>query len=89
MERMFQGKLVLRTRCLECERYTERREDFQNISVPVQEDEPQSPDCSPESERLLPVHTAGMTRIISESKTMSDNAHLPTKEHTIVGKCAD
>ncbi len=34
---MFQGQLVLRTRCLECECFTERREDFQDISVPVQE----------------------------------------------------
>ncbi|KAJ8277903.1 hypothetical protein GJAV_G00081490 [Gymnothorax javanicus] len=48
MERLFQGELVLRTRCLECEHYSERREDFQNISVPVQEDEPFSPDCSSE-----------------------------------------
>ncbi len=28
---------MLRTRCLECECFTERREDFQDISVPVQE----------------------------------------------------
>ncbi|XP_064415931.1 ubiquitin carboxyl-terminal hydrolase 1 isoform X2 [Latimeria chalumnae] len=40
MERLFQGQLVLRTRCLECECFTERREDFQDISVPVQENEP-------------------------------------------------
>lgn len=40
MEHLFQGQLVLRTRCLECECFTERREDFQDISVPVQEDEP-------------------------------------------------
>uniref|UniRef100_A0ACB8F3X3 Uncharacterized protein n=1 Tax=Sphaerodactylus townsendi TaxID=933632 RepID=A0ACB8F3X3_9SAUR len=39
VEKLFQGQLVLRTRCLECERFTERREDFQDISVPVQKDE--------------------------------------------------
>ncbi|XP_077463777.1 ubiquitin carboxyl-terminal hydrolase 1 [Stigmatopora argus] len=39
MERLFQGQLVLRTRCLECENFTERREDFQDISVPVMEEE--------------------------------------------------
>ncbi|KAM9831845.1 ubiquitin carboxyl-terminal hydrolase 1 [Neosynchiropus ocellatus] len=44
MEHLFQGQLVLRTRCLECECYTERREDFQDISVPVLDEEPSSPD---------------------------------------------
>lgn len=44
MERLFQGQLVLRTRCLECESFTERREDFQDISVPVLDDQPSSPD---------------------------------------------
>lgn len=39
VERLFQGQLVLRTRCLECECFTERREDFQDISVPVQKDD--------------------------------------------------
>ncbi|CAL9695554.1 unnamed protein product [Knipowitschia caucasica] len=44
MERLFQGQLVLRTRCLECESFTERREDFQDISVPVLDEQPSSPD---------------------------------------------
>lgn len=44
MTRLFQGQLVLRTRCLECESFTERREDFQDISVPVLDDTPSSPD---------------------------------------------
>ncbi|XP_070579400.1 ubiquitin carboxyl-terminal hydrolase 1-like isoform X2 [Ptychodera flava] len=35
---LFQGSLVLRTRCLECECFTERQEAFQDISVPVQSD---------------------------------------------------
>uniref|UniRef100_A0A8D0HL84 Ubiquitin carboxyl-terminal hydrolase n=1 Tax=Sphenodon punctatus TaxID=8508 RepID=A0A8D0HL84_SPHPU len=39
VEKLFQGQLVLRTRCLECESFTERREDFQDISVPVQKDD--------------------------------------------------
>lgn len=49
LKRLFQGQLVLQTRCLECECYTERREDFQDISVPVQE-ENNCPDTSSESE---------------------------------------
>lgn len=44
MTRLFQGQLVLRTRCLECESFTERREDFQDVSVPVLDDTPTSPD---------------------------------------------
>lgn len=43
MKRMFQGQLVLKTRCLECESFTERREDFQDISVPVLDEQPSGP----------------------------------------------
>lgn len=50
MTRLFQGQLVLRTRCLECESFTERREDFQDISVPVLDDTPSSPDSLCEGE---------------------------------------
>lgn len=50
MEHLFQGQLVLRTRCLECECFTERREDFQDISVPVLDDTPSSPDNLSEGE---------------------------------------
>ncbi|XP_038064454.1 ubiquitin carboxyl-terminal hydrolase 1-like isoform X2 [Patiria miniata] len=32
---LFQGCLLLRTRCNECESYSERREEFQDISLPV------------------------------------------------------
>lgn len=49
VEKLFQGQLVLRTRCLECECFTERREDFQDISVPVQEDELSKTEESSES----------------------------------------
>ncbi|KAJ8037809.1 Ubiquitin carboxyl-terminal hydrolase 1 [Holothuria leucospilota] len=35
IKELFQGSLVLRTRCMECENHTERREEFQDISVPV------------------------------------------------------
>lgn len=51
VEKLFQGQLVLRTRCLECESLTERREDFQDISVPVQEDELSKVDESSESKQ--------------------------------------
>lgn len=49
MEHLFQGQLVLRTRCLECESFTERREDFQDISVPVLDEQPTSPEDLSES----------------------------------------
>lgn len=52
VEKLFQGQLVLRTRCLECECFTERREDFQDISVPVQEDELSKTEESSESKSL-------------------------------------
>lgn len=51
MEHLFQGQLLLRTRCLECESFTERREDFQDISVPVLDEEPSSPDDLSEGKR--------------------------------------
>lgn len=56
MTRLFQGQLVLRTRCLECESFTERREDFQDISVPVLDDTPSSPDDLSEGEDLMRVY---------------------------------
>lgn len=52
MTRLFHGQLVTRTRCLECESFTERREDFQDISVPVLDDTPSSPDDLSEGENL-------------------------------------
>lgn len=52
VEKLFQGQLVLRTRCLECESLTERREDFQDISVPVQEDELSKVEESSESKQM-------------------------------------
>ncbi|XP_061093886.1 ubiquitin carboxyl-terminal hydrolase 1 [Conger conger] len=89
MERMFQGQLVLRTRCLECERYTERREDFQNISVPVQEDGPHSPYCSPEispDPKLEPKtlkwaisQFASVERIVGQDKYFCETCHHYTE----------
>ena len=35
IKQTFEGELALRTRCVECERYTERREDYQGVSVAV------------------------------------------------------
>lgn len=57
MERLFQGLLVLRTRCLECECHAKRREDFQDISAPVQADEHRGPDNSSECEGCYYVYT--------------------------------
>ncbi|KAM6962596.1 ubiquitin carboxyl-terminal hydrolase 1 [Aplochiton taeniatus] len=89
MERLFQGRLVLRTRCLECECYTERREDFQDISVPVQEDEPcsphslseVSPDPKPEQKTLKWAISqfASVERIVGEDKYYCETCHHYTE----------
>ncbi|XP_033118960.1 ubiquitin carboxyl-terminal hydrolase 1-like isoform X2 [Anneissia japonica] len=36
VERLFQGLVVMRTRCSECENFNERTEDFQEVGLPVQ-----------------------------------------------------
>lgn len=64
MQHLFQGRLVLRTRCLECESFTERREDFQDISVPVLEDQPSSPDDLSEGEGKKQKHFFGSLHIL-------------------------
>uniref|UniRef100_A0A8C9VSY2 Ubiquitin carboxyl-terminal hydrolase n=1 Tax=Scleropages formosus TaxID=113540 RepID=A0A8C9VSY2_SCLFO len=89
MERMFQGQLVLRTRCLECECYTERREDFQDISVPVQEiescwvepDLEVSPDPKQESKTLKWAISqfASVERIVGEDKYFCETCHHYTE----------
>ena len=35
IEKLFQGTMMMRTKCLECERCTERKENFQDVSVPL------------------------------------------------------
>ncbi|ESO85682.1 hypothetical protein LOTGIDRAFT_155173 [Lottia gigantea] len=35
VERLFQGTMMLRTKCIECEFSRERKEDFQDVSVPL------------------------------------------------------
>ncbi|XP_041126840.1 ubiquitin carboxyl-terminal hydrolase 1-like [Polyodon spathula] len=89
MERLFQGQLVLRTRCLECECYTERREDFHDISVPVQEDEPctveDSSEISPEPKMELKTlkwaisQFASVERIVGEDKYFCETCHHYTE----------
>nr|KAG5687218.1 hypothetical protein BaRGS_012370 [Batillaria attramentaria] len=37
IEKLFQGSMMMRTKCLECENCTERRESFQDVSVPLKE----------------------------------------------------
>ncbi|KAL1272783.1 hypothetical protein QQF64_028645 [Cirrhinus molitorella] len=86
---MFQGQLVLRTRCLECECFTERREDFQDISVPVQEDENSSddsnkeisPDPKPELKTLKWAISqfASVERIVGEDKYFCETCHHYTE----------
>ncbi|XP_041647301.1 ubiquitin carboxyl-terminal hydrolase 1 isoform X2 [Cheilinus undulatus] len=89
MERLFQGQLVLRTRCLECESFTERREDFQDISVPVLDDQPSSPedlsevspDPKPEMKTLKWAigQFASVERIVGEDKYFCETCHHYTE----------
>uniref|UniRef100_A0A4W6FPH6 Ubiquitin carboxyl-terminal hydrolase n=1 Tax=Lates calcarifer TaxID=8187 RepID=A0A4W6FPH6_LATCA len=89
MERLFQGRLVLRTRCLECESFTERREDFQDISVPVLDDQPSSPDdlseVSPDPKPELKTlkwaiaQFASVERIAGEDKYFCETCHHYTE----------
>ncbi|NXH22745.1 UBP1 hydrolase, partial [Bucco capensis] len=89
VEKLFQGQLVLRTRCLECECFTERREDFQDISVPVQEDELSkteesseiSPEPKPERKTLKWAISqfASVERIVGEDKYFCENCHHYTE----------
>lgn len=89
MKRLFQGQLVLRTRCLECESFTERREDFQDISVPVLDDQPSSlddlsevsPDPKPELKTLkwAIAQFASVERIVGEDKYFCETCHHYTE----------
>ncbi|KAM7011998.1 LOW QUALITY PROTEIN: ubiquitin carboxyl-terminal hydrolase 1 [Tautogolabrus adspersus] len=89
MERLFQGQLVLRTRCLECESFTERREDFQDISVPVLDDQPSSPEdlskVSPDPKPELKTlkwaigQFASVERIVGEDKYFCETCHHYTE----------
>ncbi|XP_047444237.1 ubiquitin carboxyl-terminal hydrolase 1 [Mugil cephalus] len=89
MEHLFQGQLVLRTRCLECESFTERREDFQDISVPVLDDQPSSPDdlsqISPDPKPELKTlkwaigQFASVERIVGEDKYFCETCHHYTE----------
>ncbi|XP_058494737.1 ubiquitin carboxyl-terminal hydrolase 1 [Solea solea] len=89
MERLFQGQLVLRTRCLECESFTERRENFHDISVPVLDDQPCSPDdlseVSPDPKPELKTlkwaiaQFASVERIFGEDKYFCETCHHYTE----------
>ncbi|XP_035882103.1 ubiquitin carboxyl-terminal hydrolase 1 isoform X3 [Phyllostomus discolor] len=94
VEKLFQGQLVLRTRCLECESLTERREDFQDISVPVQEDELSKVEesseifsytVSPEPKTEMKTlrwaisQFASVERIVGEDKYFCENCHHYTE----------
>ncbi|XP_071103950.1 ubiquitin carboxyl-terminal hydrolase 1-like [Haliotis cracherodii] len=39
VEKLFQGTMMLRTRCLECEFFRERKEEFQDVSVPLRREQ--------------------------------------------------
>uniref|UniRef100_A0A8C1G6T4 Ubiquitin carboxyl-terminal hydrolase n=1 Tax=Cyprinus carpio TaxID=7962 RepID=A0A8C1G6T4_CYPCA len=78
---MFQGQLVLRTRCLECECFTERREDFQDISVPSTLSDDVSPDPKPELKTLKWAISqfASVERIMGEDKYFCETCNHYTE----------
>ncbi|XP_063154118.1 ubiquitin carboxyl-terminal hydrolase 1 [Candoia aspera] len=95
VERLFQGQLVLRTRCLECECFTERREDFQDISVPVQKDElskvEEISEISPEPKTEVKTlkwaisQFASIERIVGEDKYFCENClHYTEAERSLL-----
>ncbi|XP_066482218.1 ubiquitin carboxyl-terminal hydrolase 1 isoform X1 [Tiliqua scincoides] len=95
VERLFQGKLVLRTRCLECECFTERREDFQDISVPVQKDDvsevEENSEISPEPKTEMKTlkwaisQFASVERIVGEDKYFCENCcHYTEAERSLL-----
>ncbi|EHB14658.1 Ubiquitin carboxyl-terminal hydrolase 1 [Heterocephalus glaber] len=89
VEKLFQGQLVLRTCCLECESLTERREDFQDISLPLQKDEvskaEESSEISPEPKTEMKTlrwaisQFASVERIVGEDKYFCENCHHYTE----------
>uniref|UniRef100_A0A6B2FB54 Ubiquitin carboxyl-terminal hydrolase n=1 Tax=Bothriechis nubestris TaxID=1766655 RepID=A0A6B2FB54_9SAUR len=95
VERLFQGQLVLRTRCLECECFTERREDFQDISVPVQKEEllkvEENSEISPEPKTDVKTlkwaisQFASIERIVGEDKYFCENClHYTEAERSLL-----
>ncbi|XP_036206359.1 ubiquitin carboxyl-terminal hydrolase 1-like [Myotis myotis] len=95
VEKLFQGQLVLRTRCLECESLTERREDFRDISVPVQEDKlskaEESSEISPEPKTEMKTlrwaisQFASVERIVGEDKYFCENCrHYTEAERSLL-----
>lgn len=95
VERLFQGTLVLQTRCLECEACSEKREDFQDVSVPVQsmpqftpeEDEEQVADVNPKNLSLgwaLSEFTS-VERLTDDNKYYCEHCyHLTEAERSVL-----
>ncbi|XP_782306.4 ubiquitin carboxyl-terminal hydrolase 1 [Strongylocentrotus purpuratus] len=96
IERLFQGTLVLQTRCLECESCSEKREDFQDVSVPVQsipaftseeEHEERVPDVNPRNLSLgwaLSEFTS-VERLTDDNKYFCEHCfHLTEAERSVL-----
>lgn len=75
IKELFQGSLVLRTRCMECENHTERREEFQDISVPVP--------CSKKDEEEGKLEDTG-TEIEPSSESNSSCGRFASVEYSYV-----
>ncbi|KAM3915198.1 ubiquitin carboxyl-terminal hydrolase 1 [Leptodactylus fuscus] len=89
VERLFQGQLAFRTRCLECEYLSERKEVFQDISVPVQENSPPQPedssDISPDPRQEMKSlqwaisQFASVERLVGDDKYFCENCNHYTE----------
>ncbi|XP_013378933.1 uncharacterized protein LOC106150593 isoform X1 [Lingula anatina] len=83
---LFQGSMALRTRCLECEGFTQRKEDFQDIGVPVKkekvkkeegdtDDETDDESCKPGSVSWLMEAFSEIERLQDDNKYFCDQCH--------------
>ncbi|XP_071493124.1 ubiquitin carboxyl-terminal hydrolase 1-like [Diadema antillarum] len=88
VERMFRGTLVLQTRCQECESCSEKREDFQDVSVPVQsippsssesDDEDQEPDTECLSLSWALSEFTSVERLTDDNKYYCEHCHHHTE----------
>ena len=77
VEHLFQGSMALRTRCLECEGFTERKEAYQDIGVPVRNERRHDEDDDDDSEE-----TEG--EILLRSNTWSNDRQLLPRFYVVV-----
>ena len=88
VKKLFEGTLVLQTRCLSCEGLRQRRENFQDISVPVQNTKSENgcannlSDSEDESEQDLNLSWA-ISKFASIERLCGDNKYFCEKCATL------